>query len=290
MTDIPDLSSPREVKALLEKHGLQPRKQLGQNFLVDGNIVRKIIAAVGAEEGDSVVEVGPGAGVLTVALAHLGTNLLALEIDRGLASMLEDLLKPWPGARIIRCDVLKINWRELISDYFITPETVKLVSNLPYVISGPFMYGLFKEGFPFKTAILMLQKEVAHRLVANPGDSDYGGLSVLSRYYTEGKVLFNVSNNVFWPRPKVGSAVLHLQPRNRMLNEVEEKLFWYLVQGVFEQRRKTMFNNMVRIFPGLRSKMHDLFSEASIEPNARPEDLSVERFAMLTQITYNYDE
>lgn len=290
MAEIPDLSSPREVMALLEKHGLQPRKQLGQNFLIDGNIVRKITAAVGVEEGDAVIEVGPGVGALTAALARSGANLLALEVDRNLVILLEDLFKLWPGVRIIRQDVLKVNWNELIGRYFAPAAAVKLVSNLPYIISGPFMYALFKADFPFETAVLMFQKEVAQRLVANPGDSDYGGLSVLSRYYAEGKVLFNVSNNVFWPRPKVGSAVLRLQPRHRMLNKDEEKLFWYLVQGVFQQRRKTIFNNMVRIFPGFRLQMDGLLREASIDPAIRPEQLTVEQFAILTRITYNCRE
>ncbi len=288
MTDLPDLSSPREVMALLEKHGLKPRKQLGQNFLIDGNIARKIVAAVGVKEGDAVVEIGPGVGALTAELAQSGANLLAIEVDRGLAAMLEDLFKPCPGVRVFRQDVLKVNWSELVGRYFEPAAAVKLVSNLPYVISGPFMYTLFRARFPFETAVLMFQKEVAHRLVARPGDSNYGGLSVLSQYYTAGKVLFNVSNNVFWPRPRVGSAVLRLIPRRFILDEGEEELFWYLVQGVFQQRRKTMFNNMLRIFPELRLQMDEIFEEASIKPSIRPEQLTVEQFAMMTRITYNY--
>lgn len=290
LNEIPDLSSPREVMALLEKHGLKPRKQLGQNFLIDGNIARKITAAVEVKEGDAIIEVGPGVGALTAELARSGANLLAIEIDRGLAALMEELFKSRCWIRVIRRDVLKVNWGQLINNFFEPGAKVKLVSNLPYVISGPFMYALFREHFPFESAVLMLQKEVAQRLVANPGEPDYGALSIISRYYTEGKVLFNVSNNVFWPRPKVGSAVLYLRPRHRMLNEVEENLFWYLVQGVFEQRRKTIFNNLIRIFPGLHSQMHELLSEALIEPGTRPEQLTAGQFAMLTRITYNYDE
>ena len=288
MTCIPDVTSPREVMALFERYGLQPRRQLGQNFLIDANIARKITAAAEIKPGDAVVEVGPGVGALTVKLVSSGADLVALEIDRGLAGLLGDILQPWPEIRILHQDALKVNWPELINSHFAAGRPVKLVSNLPYVISGPFMYALFKAGFPFHLAILMFQKEVARRLVANPGDRDYGGLSVLSSYYTTGKVLFDVSNNVFWPRPKVGSAVLKLQPRQRMLTSAEEQHLWYLVQGVFQQRRKTMLNNMIRLFPRSRDKLVGLLEEASIDPTIRPEQLTADQFAKLTRITYNY--
>ncbi len=288
MAEFPDVTSPRVIKELFERYGLNPRRHLGQNFLIDANIVHKIIAAAEIETGDTVVEVGPGAGALTLAMACSGADVVALEIDRGLTGLLKDLFQVWPNIKIIEQDALKINWFDLIGSHFTTAAPVKLVSNLPYFISGPFMYNLFKEGFPFKSAVLMFQKEVAHRLVADPGDRNYGGLSVISRYYVEGQVLFNVSKNVFWPRPKVGSAVLKLKPRRRELNGGEEELFWYLVQGVFQQRRKTMLNNMTRLFPYTRLNLPALMAEASIDPTVRPEQLTADQFAKLTRITYNY--
>ncbi len=288
MTDTPNVTSPREVMALFKEYGLQPHKRLGQNFLIDGNTARKITAALEAAAGDAVIEVGPGAGALTVSLARSGVDLLALEVDRGLVAMLNNILHPWPKARVINQDALKTDWSKLNGTYFKSADSVKLISNLPYIISGPFMYSLFEEAFPFDTAVLMLQKEVAYRLVAKPGDSNYGALSVLSGYYTHGKVLFNVSKNVFWPRPKVGSAVLKLQPRLRSLSTGEEDLFWQIVQGVFQQRRKTIQNNLGRLFPHLQDSLNGLLEAALIEPLDRPEHLSVEQFAKLAGIAYNY--
>jgi len=288
MLDTPNMTSPREVMALFKKYGLQPHKHLGQNFLIDGNTARKITSALEVEAGDGVIEVGPGAGALTVLLARSGTELLALEVDRGLIAMLNNILQPWPNARVINQDALSVNWAELLSSNFESAESVKLISNLPYFISGPFMYSLFEASFPFDRAVLMLQKEVAHRLIAEPGSSNYGALSVFSHYYTHGRVLFNVSNKVFWPRPKVGSAVIKLQPRRRILNDDEEKLFWMIVQGVFQQRRKTIQNNLARLLPALKDSINDLLEAVSIEPLARPEHLSVRQFAKLARIAYNY--
>ncbi len=288
MKDIPDLTSPRIVRDLFEEYGLQPRKQLGQNFLIDANIVRKIATFVDVRPGDAVIEVGPGAGALTHALALSGADLLAVEVDRGLAAMLGGLFQSWPKVKILHQDILKVTWSDLIFRFFPASASIKLVSNLPYVISGPFIYALLKERFPFESAVLMLQKEVAHRLVAGPGDSDYGGLSVLCQYYTSGKILFDVSHNVFWPRPKVGSAVLKLEPRRRELAAKEEEQLWFLVQGVFQQRRKTMLNSLLRLLPHPRNLIISLMEEAQVDPATRPEQLNVGQFAKLAQITYNY--
>lgn len=288
MPENPDVTSPRVLMELFKRYGLQPHRQFGQNFLIDANIVRKITAAAEIQEGDTVIEVGPGAGALTLSLARLGADVVALEIDRGLVRMLEDIFQPWPSVRIIARDALEVNWKDLFGAHFSAGARVKLISNLPYFISGPFMYNLFKERFPFISTVLMFQKEVARRLVADPGDRDYSGLSVLSRYYTEGRVLFDVSNNVFWPRPKVGSSVIKLQPRFRELCNEEEEHFWFIVQGVFQQRRKTIFNNMARLFPHLRADLTSILAEASIDPGFRPEQLTANQFAKMARIIYNY--
>ncbi|MFO7952830.1 MAG: 16S rRNA (adenine(1518)-N(6)/adenine(1519)-N(6))-dimethyltransferase RsmA [Bacillota bacterium] len=283
----PNLTSPRVLMELFKRYGLTPNRYLGQNFLVDGNIVRKIVKAVEVKSGDSIIEVGAGAGALTVALAQPGVELNVLEVDNGLVKLLKDMLPQRPSIKLHHEDALKVKWRDItgIGD---PGKSCKLVSNLPYNISGPFMYNLFNEGFPFERAILMFQKEVAMRLLADPGDNDYGSLSVLCRYYTEGKLLFQVSKNVFWPRPKVGSAVIDLRPRSRELSTAEESLFWELVQGVFRQRRKTILNSLFHAFSYSRSELSGILEKASIDPAVRPEELAVEQFAKLARITYNY--
>ncbi len=287
LAEIPNVTSPRELVKLFEQYGLKPARQLGQNFLVDGNIVRKIVEALEVAPGDYVVEVGAGAGALTLTLAKPGVKLTVFEVDSGLVRLLKDILPQKPEIDIYHKDVLKVRWRD-ITGSFNSAQSHKLVSNLPYNISGPFMFALFKEGFPFNRAILMLQKEVAMRLVAGPGDNDYGSLSVLCHYYTEGKILFQVSKNVFWPSPKGGSAVIELRPRNRMLSAAEEPLLWELVQGVFRQRRKTILNSLQHTCAYSRDQAAALLEKASIDPAVRPEELTVEQFAMLARITYNY--
>lgn len=288
MYDIPDVTSPRVLRELFDLLGLAPHRQWGQNFLIDANIAKKIVAAIETEPGDAVIEVGPGAGALTLLLARSGAEVVALEIDRGLVALLEDLFESFQHVKVLNQDALAVSWKALIAGHFLGSQRVRLVSNLPYVISGPFMYSLFKEGFPFISAVLMLQKEVAYRLVARPGENDYGALSVLTAYYCQGEVLFNVGEKVFWPRPKVGSAVLRLIPRERLLPEKLENHFSLMVQGLFRQRRKTILNNMTVYFGFDRHLSHSLLEEAEIEASERPERLSVEQFALLARITYNY--
>lgn len=288
MAGLPNLTSPRELMKLLGQYGLQPHKRLGQNFLIDANIARKIVNSLELETGDLVFEVGPGAGALTAELAKSGAQLVAIEIDRGLYKLLCELFEKWPNVKLLNEDVIKLNWNHIIEQYTDGHQPVKLVSNLPYVISGPFIYAILKCFFPFQKAIIMLQQEVARRLIAPPGDSDYSALSVFCQYYNVGEILFNVSNNVFWPRPQVSSAVLKLEPRSRLLGLEEELLLWNLVQESFQQRRKTLLNNLNRIYPELKEKLPGILNEASVKEQARPEDLSSGQFAMLARITYNY--
>ncbi|MFO8191716.1 MAG: 16S rRNA (adenine(1518)-N(6)/adenine(1519)-N(6))-dimethyltransferase RsmA [Bacillota bacterium] len=287
MAESPDVTSPRVLNALLQEYGLQPRRRFGQNFLIDGNIAQKIVGAAEIKKNEAVIEVGPGAGALTIRLARAGVPVLVLEIDRGLLLLINNLLQPWPHVQVSEGDALRVDWRKLI-DGFAPDRTIKLISNLPYNISGPFMYSLFECGFPFAGAVLMFQKEVAGRLVAKPGDRDYGSLSLLCAYYTEARILFGVSKNVFWPRPKIDSAILRLTPRRRILEPEEEPILWELVKTVFRQRRKTMLNGISTLFPGRRRDfVIEILLSAGIDPGIRPEELDAGEFALLTRIIYN---
>jgi len=284
----PDVTSPRALRLLFKKYDLQPRRKLGQNFLIDANIVRKIVDAADIREGNLIIEIGPGAGALTAALARAGSRLTVLEVDRGLIKLLKDQFKDLPQVKIIEQDALQVAWGEMLDVMAGQDTDVILISNLPYNISGPFMYNLFRERFPFSKAVLMFQKEVAKRLLAKPGDNDYGTLSVFSSYYCAGESLFDVSKNVFWPRPKIDSTVIRLTPRHIELSHLEEKLFLEIVQNLFLQRRKTVLKTMSIHFGIPRFDLTEVLKKAAINPAARPEELDVNQFAKLTRITYNY--
>lgn len=284
--ELPDLTSPRRLQFYLEQRGLRPRRGWGQNFLIDGNIAHKIIEAAGLSAGDPVVEIGPGAGALTTILARRDVPVVALELDRGLAAALEDLLRPFPHIKVLQQDALQQKWAELNRFYFADYGEVHLLSNLPYHISGPLFYDLFKQNFPFKKALFMLQKEVALRLTAVPDSVSYGALSVLSRYYVRAEILFSVSRHVFWPPPNVDSMVVKMQPRHRSLGPGEERLFWGVVEGSFQQRRKVLSNSLRDFIPS-RESLLSILQKAGVDPRVRAETLDVEQFAKIAQIAYN---
>lgn len=283
-----NLTSPREVMAIMSQYELRPQKGLGQNFLIDRNIVQKIVAAAAIEPGEAVLEIGPGIGALTAELARGEGQILALELDQGLVRLLAEVLRPFTRVTVISGDALKADFLALADKYFPPGTPVKLVSNLPYYISSTLMYRIFEQKFPFAGAVLMFQKEVAQRLLAEPGEAGYGSLSVLCRYYSSGTFLFNVSKQVFWPRPEVDSAVIALAPRPPLLNPNEEALLWRVVKGAFQQRRKTLLNSLSKTFPWGKEILSALLAQAAIKPATRPELLSVDQFAKLTRILYNY--
>lgn len=282
-----EVTSPRHLRDLFAARGLSPHRSRGQNFLVDANVARKIVSAIPGDGKEPLVEVGPGAGALTLLLAHLEAPLLALELDHGLAALLDEMLQSRPCCHVLREDALKFNWDKM-GHFFPGLPPAGLVANLPYNISAPFMYKLFRASFPFSYAVLMFQREVARKLVTGPGTAGYGSLSVFCHYYTRGEVLFNVSRNVFWPRPNVDSAVVRLIPRQKRPDPGDEAFFWSLVNFLFRQRRKTLRNNLGAFLAGRRDLLPEVFRSAELDPQARPEQLSVEQFAKLSAIIYNY--
>jgi len=290
MINIPNVSSPRELSNLLSQYNLKAQHGLGQNFLIDGNIVQKIVEAADLKPGDAALEIGPGAGALTVELARRQIRIIALEIDRGFVRLLDNILRPFTQVTVICGDALKVDYVQLNETYFAPGQKVKLISNLPYYLSSPLMYRLFEQKFPFSGAVLMFQKEVAQRVLAWPGTAGYGSLSVLCQYYTGGSHLFNVSKNVFWPRPEVESTVISLNSRPPILSPAEEDLLWQIVKTAFQQRRKTMLNSLDKRFNWSRNILASLIRQAGFDPACRPENLSLGQFAKLAQIIYNYNE
>lgn len=282
-----DITSPRRLQLYLRRRNLRPLRSRGQNFLIDGNVARKIVDAAGLGPGDRVMEIGPGAGALTEILARRNIAVVALELDRGLAVALAEHLCHFPHVNVLQGDALKVKWAKLNCRHFGPGSETVLISNLPYHISGPLLYTLFKQKFPFKKAVLMFQKEVAARLTAAPGSSSYGALSVFSHYYSPAQILFPVSRHVFWPSPKVDSAVVRLRPRREGLDAGAEKLFWEIVQLSFQQRRKKLVNSLGSAFPKNRDRLYSLLQVAGVDPAARAEMLSMEQFAKIAQIAYN---
>ncbi|MBM3255687.1 MAG: ribosomal RNA small subunit methyltransferase A [Candidatus Omnitrophica bacterium] len=260
--------------------GLWPRKykkSLGQNFLVDKNLQRKIAAGCSFKDTDTVLEIGPGRGALTRIIADKVKLLYAVEIDKDLCRHLEEEFKNSPNIKIIHHDILKLE----LPGYFIKPkEKIKVVGNIPYYISTPIIERLLKYRQNIEEAFLTLQKEFAKRIVAKPGSGDYGSLSCFVQYYAQAQILFTIKKNSFFPVPKVDSCFLRLNMKDKLpLGPEKEKEFFRVVRAAFNQRRKILRNSLQGVIP--QSRLDHLFSKYNINKNTRPEELSQSDFINL---------
>lgn len=261
--------------------GPRPKKRYGQHFLTDRNIIKKIVRAAGIEEGDPVLEIGPGTGALTEGLIEAGADVLAIEVDRELA---EELKKKFTERfEVITGDALKFSYAELSRQRNLK---FKLVSNLPYYISGPVLAKLLEEREAFSIMVLMFQKEVGDRIAAGPGGRDYGILSVLSQTYTDVKKEFDVPSRLFFPKPKVDSSVVSF----RVLGEPkvpldDERFFKSVVRSAFGSRRKQLINSLSSL--GIeKGQAQEALNEAGIDPARRGETLNLNEFASLAHALY----
>ena len=249
------------------------KKSFGQNFLVDGNYVKKIIAALNLEENETIIEIGSGRGALTEGLVESGANVVALEIERDMIAVLKEKFADNENFQLIEADALKINY----SKFQIPNSKLKLVANLPYYISTAILQKLIEQRDVFSEMILMFQREVVERITAQVGNSERGFLSVLVQNYLEVHKLFDVPPTAFRPSPKVDSAVVRLTPKAEM-NVRDENLFREIVSAAFVQKRKTIFNNLKNSPPNLRERLGDvneLLTKYGIEPNRRAETLTI---------------
>lgn len=278
-----DLTSPAQLTDLLRRHDVHPTKRFGQNFLVDRNVLNKILDALELHEGDRVLEIGPGAGTLTLALAERSANVVAVEIDRRLMSVLEEVLSDHPNVRVINADILGLNLPQFLSHHF-GSERVKVVGNLPYYITSPIISALIQSRAQVSTIVLMIQKEVAERLRAAPGTKDYGSMSVFVQYYCEPEIIAHVSKNVFVPAPDVSSAIVRLRLREKPPVEVSsDDRFFDVVHCAFGQRRKTLLNSLADC-PALgisKDQVAQVLHAARIDPSRRAETLSLDEFARI---------
>ena len=268
---------------LVKKYNFKFSKSLGQNFLIDDSVPRDIVSGAEVCKDDLVIEIGPGVGTLTAQLLNTAKRVVAIELDNDLIPILSQELGDNPNFTLIHNDALKVDFNEIIGE----EKSVKLVANLPYYVTTPIIARLLKEDYKFKSLTIMIQKEVAERIDAEPNCKEYGALSLMVQYYCNTKIVRRVAPSCFIPRPKVDSIVIRLdklsEPR---VNVKDEKLMFDIIRNSFNMRRKTLWNGIK--FLGLPKENLELaFEKAGIDPKRRGETLSLEEFAKLADEIYN---
>ena len=250
-----------------------PKKRLGQNFLRDDNIVNKIVNRCELKKSDVVLEIGPGLGALTDKLCEIVKKVYAVEIDKGLCEDLSRELSDYNNLEIICKDFLKLNLS-------IFKERIKIIGNLPFYITSPIISHIINYKKAIDSIFITVQKELARRAVARPGNKQYGAFSCFVQFYTEPKILFDIRKGCFWPRPEVDASFIRLQIRNKPAVEVgDEELFLRLIRTAFNQRRKTILNSLAKIVP--KDKLLLLLNDLNINVTSRAENLSLENFARI---------
>lgn len=258
-----NLSSPSVVKNILEKYHLKPSLRLGQNFLIDENILKKIIAAADIKKDDVVLEVGPGLGTLTQALATQAKKVLAVEKDKHLVEVLEETLKEYPNVDVIQSDILK---------YSLPSSAYKVVANIPYYLTSHLIRELLESKVPPSLIVLMIQKEVAERMMAKPPNMNLLAVSV--QYYAEPKIISAVSQNCFYPKPKIDSAIVTLTAKPK--KEESPDLFFKVVRAGFSQKRKQLANNLANQLKLEKKMVETILLQHNISPQQRAETLTIE--------------
>jgi 16S rRNA (adenine1518-N6/adenine1519-N6)-dimethyltransferase len=270
------------IKKELEAYGLVPRKRWGQHFLIDRNILSKVVRAAGIEETDVVLEVGPGLGVLTLALAKEARRVIAVEIDKKLVEILQEKVAACPHVEIIRKDIMEVDFNDLIEQ---GGQPLKVVANLPYQISTPLLFRFIDSRSVFASLTLMLQKEVAERMTATPGGKDYGPLSIFTQIVSDFSIQFLIKPSAFFPPPKVDSAVIHMVWKKRPMAEVDD-IEWFkkVVRGSFGYRRKTLMNALRHSGLSLTEERAERMKWIGIDPQRRPETLTIQEYVCLADV------
>ncbi|WP_027092129.1 16S rRNA (adenine(1518)-N(6)/adenine(1519)-N(6))-dimethyltransferase RsmA [Cohnella thermotolerans] len=280
-----DIATPNRTKEIIRKHNFTFKKSLGQNFLVDKNILDKIVAAANLDETKGALEIGPGIGALTERLAREAGRVTAVEIDNRLIPILHDVLADYGNVSVVHADVLKTDLHRLWEERFAGCTDVSVVANLPYYVTTPIIMKLLEDGLPLESIVVMVQKEVAERMAAKPGTKDYGTLSIAVQYYCEPELVCVVPSGAFIPAPNVDSAVIRLKRRSRPAVEVaDEASFFRVVHASFAQRRKTLGNNLTALSgKDRKAELAEVLSGCGIQPERRGETLSLREFADLTE-------
>ena len=273
------------TRAILERHGFTFKKSFGQNFLTDTNILQKIVDTAEIDKNINVIEIGPGIGALTEFLAESAAEVMAFEIDDRLVPILADTLRDFDNVTVVNQDILKVDLAQYIAEFKNPGLPIKVVANLPYYITTPILMHLIESGIPFSEFVVMMQREVADRISAQPNTKAYGSLSIAVQYYMTAKVAFIVPRTVFVPAPNVDSAILKMVRRDQPAVEVQdEKFFFKVSKASFVHRRKTLWNNLTSHFgksEETKAKLTAALEQAELSPSVRGEALALADFARL---------
>lgn len=257
---------------------MKPKKSLGQNFLKDKSVLEKIIFAANLSSDDIVLEVGPGQGILTEELAKYAKKVIAIEIDKNLADILDSRLRGNDKVEIINDDILKINLPEIIKKNNF--QKYKVIANIPYYITSPIIQLFLETKYPSAEMILMVQREVAERIVAKPGDMSILAVSV--QYYADAELLFSVDKKAFWPIPEVDSAIIKIIPKRKHEQDID-KQFFRIVRAGFSSKRKTLLNNLSSSFHLSKKETEEKIKRAGLDPTQRAQELDIKDWKKLAQ-------
>ena len=276
------LSNIRVIRDLMERHGFTFSKALGQNFLINPSVCPQMAVQGGIGPDIGVLEIGPGIGVLTVELSKRAKKVVSIEIDQRLLPVLQETLAGFDNVEIIHGDIMKINLHQLIAEKFPGMQVI-VCANLPYYITSPILMNLLEQQLPIRSITVMVQKEAAQRLCAQPGCRDTGAISIAVRYYSNPKILFPVSKGSFLPAPKVDSAVIRLDILESPSVNVPAKPFFAVVRAAFSMRRKTLLNCLSAGLSLSKEQAAAGLEKANVPAHARAEQLSIEQFAAIAR-------
>lgn len=283
-----DIATPKRTQEILKKYGFSFKKSLGQNFLIDPNILHNIVSHANLTKESAAIEIGPGIGALTEHLARQAGQVVAFEIDQRLLPVLEDTLSPYNNVEIVHSDILKANVMEVMEAKLADYQDVMVVANLPYYVTTPILIKLLMEKLPIRGMVVMMQKEVADRITAKPSTKEYGSLSIAIQYYMKAEIAMTVPKTVFIPQPNVDSAVIKLTRHDAApVNVLDEDFLFTVSRSSFAQRRKTILNNLQSQLPHGKAKKELILAalaEANIDPTRRGETLSIQEFGKLADL------
>lgn len=281
-----NLGIPQNTIAVLQKYNFNFQKRFGQNFLIDTNVLDRIISSAEITKDDCVLEIGPGIGTMTQYLAERAREVVAVEIDKNLIPILQDTLSAYDNVTIINDDILKVDIAKLVQEKN-GGKPIKVVANLPYYITTPIIMGLFESHVPLKSITIMVQKEVADRMQVGPGTKDYGALSLAVQFYAKPEIVANVPPNCFIPRPNVGSAVIRLTRHEQPPVVVKNEQFMFdLIRASFNQRRKTLVNGLTNA-PNLglsKEQVLEALEKLGVSAQIRGEALTLHQFGQLSDL------